>query len=184
MTKRMAITVSEQGLRTDCRRSSSARGFTLIELMAAITIFGILLMIAVPSFRDAALGSRLSAIANNLLASVQLARSEAIKRNEVITLCASANGASCTTSGGWEQGWIVRDAAASVIQRQQAMPVELKVTQAGGTSGLSFQPIGVGATAATFTVCRGSPVGSQERVVRVSATGIAYVTRTTAGACP
>jgi type IV fimbrial biogenesis protein FimT len=152
--------------------------------MIAITIFGILLMIAVPSFRDAALGSRLSAIANNLLASVQLARSEAIKRNEVITLCASADGASCASSGGWEQGWAVLDASASLIQRQQALPLELKVTQAGGTSDLSFQPIGVGATAATFTVCRDSPVGTQERVVNVSATGIAYVTRTTAGACP
>jgi len=184
MTKRLATTVSERELPTDGRRGPSARGFTLIELMAAVTIFGILLMIAVPTFRDAALGSRLSAIANNLLGSVQLARSEAIKRNAVITLCASANGTSCTTSGGWAQGWIVRDAAASVIQRQQALPVELKVTQAGGTSDLSFQPIGVGATAATFTVCRGTPVGSQERVVNVSATGIAYVTRTTAGACP
>ena len=78
----------------------------------------------------------------------------------------------------------MRDAAATVIQRQQAVPADLKVTQTGGTSALSFQPIGVGATAAIFTVCRGSPVGSQERVVRVSATGIANVTRTTAGACP
>lgn len=184
MTQHQEKTAGKNEIRATRRPGSTARGFTLIELMTAITIFGILMMIAVPSFRDAALGSRLSAIANNLLASVQLARSEAIKRNAVITLCATANGTSCAASGGWEQGWIVRDAAATVIQRQQAVPADLKVTQTGGTSALSFQPIGVGATAAIFTVCRGSPVGSQERVVRVSATGIANVTRTTAGACP
>jgi type IV fimbrial biogenesis protein FimT len=72
--------------------ASFQRGFTLVELMLAIAIFAILLAIAVPSFRDASLGSRLSSIANNMIASAQLARSEAIKRNAVITLCASSNG--------------------------------------------------------------------------------------------
>jgi len=158
------------------------RGFTLIELLVTIFIAAILLAIAVPNFNDAVLGARLSAQANNLLASVQLARSEAIKRNTATTLCQSSDGATCTNSGGWEQGWVVLTGT-TVLQHQQALPTGLKVTQTGGTSSLSFQPIGVGATAATFTVCRSSPVGKQERVVTVSATGVAYVTRTTAGAC-
>ena len=56
-----------------------SRGVTLIELMIAIVIVAVLIGIGVPSFRNAALASRLSAVANNLLASAQLARSEAIK---------------------------------------------------------------------------------------------------------
>jgi len=169
-----------------------ALGFTLVELMMAITVVAILLVIAVPSFRDAALGSRLSAVANNLLASVQLARSEAIKRNQTVTLCASANGSSCAASGDWEQGWIILDADNNVINRQDVLPAGLKVLQAGiivapattFLTPLQFQPIGIGATAATFTVCRASPVGSQERVVTVTATGTAYVTITNSGSCP
>jgi type IV fimbrial biogenesis protein FimT len=103
-----------------------------------------------------------------------------------MTLCASGDGASCAGSGGWEQGWIIIiDPAdpASVLQRQQGLPDKYLVSQAGGTAPISFQPIGVGATAASFTVCRDDPDGSQERVVTVSATGSARVTITNTGSC-
>lgn len=163
-------------------RRAYARGFTIIELMTALVIAAILMAVAVPSFRNASLGSQLSASANNLLASVQLARSEAIKRNVAVTLCASSNGTTCAGGGGWQQGWVVR-AAAEVIQSQQALPDGYLVTQAGGTAPLNFQPIGIGATAAVFTVCRNDPDGSQERVVTVRAAGSAYVTRTETGSC-
>ena len=85
-------------------RPASGRGFTLIELVVTLTVAAILLAIAVPSFYDATLGSKLASYANNFVASVSLARSEAIKRNAAVTLCASSDGASCA-SGGWEQGF-------------------------------------------------------------------------------
>ena len=164
-------------------RKAYAGGVTMIELMIAVIVLAILMAIAVPSFRNASLGSRLSAGANDLLASVQLARSEAIKRNQTITVCASSDGVACAAAGGWEQGWIIVDAAAVVIQHQQGLPDGYRVTQSGGTSALSFQPIGIGATAATFTVCRDDPDGSQERVLSITAAGSAYVTTTTTGSC-
>jgi type IV fimbrial biogenesis protein FimT len=151
--------------------------------MVTIAVIAVLLAIAVPSFNNATLGGKLSSYANNFVASLHLARSEAIKRNAAVTLCVSTNGTSCA-SGGWEQGWIVRAADGTVIQRQQALPTGLKVTEAGGAASLSFQPSGVGATSATVTICRATPtVGGQERVVSISATGQATVSRTTAGAC-
>jgi type IV fimbrial biogenesis protein FimT len=160
-----------------------ARGMTMIELLITVIVMAILMAIAVPSFRNASLGSQLSAAANNLLASVQLARSEAIKRNTAVTLCASADGATCAAVGGWEQGWIIVDATPSVLQYQQGLPDKYLISQAGGTVALSFQPIGVGATAASFIVCRDDPDGTQERVVTVSATGAARVTVTNTGSC-
>lgn len=172
--------------RTPRRRAvAGARGFTLVEMMLTILIASILMMLAVPSFNDAALGAKVSAIANDLYASVQLARSEAIKRNIPITLCRSTNGTSCAAASDWATGWIVIDTASStVFKYQQAEPTGFKVTQSGTAANLAFQPIGVGATAATFTVCRSSPVGKQERVVTISATGVAYVTATETGTCP
>ena len=164
-------------------RRIKLRGFTLIELMVTISVMAILLMIAVPSFNDATLGSKLGSYANNLVAGAHLARSEAIKRNAVVTLCVSSNGTSCA-SGGWEQGWIVLAADGTVVQRQQALPAGLKVNRVGGADSLTFQPSGVGAISATFTVCRATPtVGGQERVVLISATGRPSVSKTTAGSC-
>jgi type IV fimbrial biogenesis protein FimT len=168
-------------------RPASERGFTMMELLVAVSIAAVLFAIGVPMFRDAALGSRLSAAANNLLASVQLARSEAIKRNVNVTLCASSDGESCAGAGGWEQGWItIIDPADpdTVVQYQQGLPAGYQMTQTGGTTDLVFQPIGIGASAAVITVCRLNPAGSQERVLALRATGTANVTSTTTGVCP
>ncbi len=167
-------------------RKAYARGMTMIEILITVVVLAVLMAIAVPSFRNASLGSQLSAAANNLLASVQLARSEAIKRNTEMTLCASADGEACAGSGGWEQGWIIIIdplVPDTVLQYQQGLPDRYRVTQAGGTVEVKFQPIGIGATATSFTVCRDDPDGSQERIVTISATGSARVTTTTAGTC-
>ena len=90
--------------------------------MIAITILALLLGLAVPSFNNAVLGGKLSAFSSDLVASTQLARSEAIKRNQTVRICASSNGTSCGSSGGWEAGWIVLLADNTVLQRQQALP--------------------------------------------------------------
>jgi type IV fimbrial biogenesis protein FimT len=166
------------------RRHARSRGFTLIELMVVLTIAALLFAIGVPMFRNAALGGRLSAAANNLLASIQLARSEAIKRNLPVTVCASSDGATCAGGGGWEQGWIVVDSGAVVIQKQAGLPDGYQMTQAGGTTPIAFQPVGIGATTAAITVCRDDPLGSQERVLTVRAAGYSHVTTTMTGVCP
>lgn len=82
-------------------------GFTLIELMVTLLLASIVLSYGVPSFRSMMLNSRQSTTMNNFLTSMMLARTEAVKRHQNITLCASSDNASCSNSGGWEQGWIV-----------------------------------------------------------------------------
>ncbi|MDH5227133.1 MAG: GspH/FimT family pseudopilin [Gammaproteobacteria bacterium] len=160
------------------------RGLTLVELMITIFIMAVLAMLAVPSFRDASLGSRLSAAANSLHGSIQIARSEAIKVNAPITLCASSDGSTCATGGDWDQGWIVMTADNVVLHSEPSLRNSYRVIEATGKLSLTFQPIGIGATDAVFTVCREDPVGNQERQVSVTATGIAYVTTTENGVCP
>ena len=158
-------------------------GFTLVELMIALAVLAVLLALAVPNFNDASLSARLNGFANSLVAAAQVARSEAIKRNSTITLCASSDGATCAGSGGWEQGWVVLTDAPAVLQAQQPLPSEFKVIQAGGTASVNFLPTVVGTTNATLKVCRSAPVGSEERVVTISGTGAAYVSTTTTGTC-
>ncbi len=87
-------------------KKNSVKGFTLLELMVTVVIAGILLSIAVPNFTPAIESNRMSAHINQLLATFNYARSEALKRTTNISVCGTDNtGVSC--SGNWNNGWAV-----------------------------------------------------------------------------
>lgn len=163
------------------RVGSGQRGFTIVELMVVVAVMAVLAVIAIPSFNSVALSSKLNAIANNFVASAQLARSEAIKRNMPVTLCASSNGTAC--GGTWTQGWIIL-AGGDVLHAQGAVSKGFQLS--GAPASIQFQPSGVGATAANLTACRFEPEpGSQTRTITVSATGRPGVVKNLdASTCP
>lgn len=90
------------------------KGFTLVELMISLVATAILLALATPSFTTFIKNKRITTQTNEFVASLTLARSEALKRvpqlaapQARVAVCSSANGTSCAGSGGWTQGWIV-----------------------------------------------------------------------------
>ena len=83
------------------------KGFTLIELMMVLMLTAIVLTLAVPSFQNIISSNRLTTQVNEFVSALNLARSEAIKRGVRVTLCKSADGTTCTNTGGYDQGWIV-----------------------------------------------------------------------------
>ncbi len=88
-----------------------AEGVTLIELMVAVAVLGTLLAIGVPALNQFFATSRMAATVNDVVSGLNLARSEALKRRSVVTLCASVNSLApdpdCAPAGGLTQGWIV-----------------------------------------------------------------------------
>jgi type IV fimbrial biogenesis protein FimT len=100
--------------------------------MITVAIAAILLGLAAPSFTDTIRNNRLTTAANDLLHSTQLARSEALKRQTPVVVCASADSAaqppSC--SYGAFTDWIVFvdannnwsvDATETVLERHGAV---------------------------------------------------------------
>ncbi len=107
------------------------RGITLVESMIALSLLAILLVVAMPRYRAMIDTNRLSAAVNALSGSLQLARSEAVRRGQRVTLCVSDDGKSCSSAGGWHRGWIVfhdadgnaqRGSDEGLIQAQAAQP--------------------------------------------------------------
>lgn len=88
-------------------KSTARRGYTIIELMLGITVMSILLAVAVPSFLDTVRRNRLVAHNNEFISGLNLARSEALKRGGSVTVCASADQATCSGVTDWSTGWIV-----------------------------------------------------------------------------
>ncbi len=172
------------------------RGFTMAELLVAIGIVAVLTAIAVPSFQTMMLNMRLTSYANELVATSMLARSKAINQNATVTMCQSSDGATCTGGTTWENGYllvcpsndgIVCTNSPTSGSSNLVLAVQPRAANGWKVSGsvdtIVFQPTGTGATATTLTVCRLTPLGNAERVVRISPTGRASVTKTTTGSC-
>lgn len=82
-------------------------GFTLVELLIAIVVVTILLAAGAPAFKDFIKNNRVTAQTNDLVSSIQLARSEALKRGTNMVVCASSNQTTCTGKDTWADGWIL-----------------------------------------------------------------------------
>jgi type IV fimbrial biogenesis protein FimT len=82
-----------------------SHGFTLAELMIVLALAAAILAIGSPSFNDFRANNRLTGVANDFLGAIQVARTEAIKRQVSASICPSDDGTSCSTTGSF-RGWI------------------------------------------------------------------------------
>lgn len=76
----------------------SSRGFTLIEMMVAMLIAGIIMSMAVYGIRDLLVNQRMKTAAFNLVISSMFARSEAVNRGASIYIKAPSSN---DLTGGW-----------------------------------------------------------------------------------
>lgn len=164
-------------------------GFSLIELMTAIAVAAILMAIAVPSFTALINGSRLTTQANELVASLQYARSEAIRLNRKVTLCPSSDGSSCSDAGGWAR-WIVRmDAAAADDDSLRDVQSSGKTTISADVEKISFSSDGLARSsdgllaAATITICMDTTRPAENQRVVSLASGARVSVAQASGDC-
>lgn len=84
-----------------------ARGFSLLELLVAMAVAVILIAIAVPSFRSTIQRQRLRTATESLQSALDYARAEAVLRATYVSVCASADAATCAATTTYETGWLV-----------------------------------------------------------------------------
>jgi len=87
-------------------------GFTLIELMVTVVVVSVLSALAVPSMRTFIQNTRITSQANEFMADLNFARSEAVKRAANVTVCKSDNptaaAPTCLATGtDWGVGRII-----------------------------------------------------------------------------
>lgn len=173
-------------------------GFTIIELMITVAVIAVMLTIAVPSFGNLVQNNRMTTNVNDIIATFTLARSEAIKRSQRVTLCPVADAdacgaaltpAACACSGAntWETGFIafadtdgdaVVDAGETIIKvlGSPGNNVTIRSVTAEYNTSLTYLANSiVNGSAGTLKVCD-SRGATQARGVRINTTGRVRVT--------
>jgi type IV fimbrial biogenesis protein FimT len=82
-------------------------GYSLIELMSMLAVVSILVTVGLPLMNVFFESNRMISNTNDLVAGLNIARSEAIKQQMRVTMCQSSNTTACSGTNQWEDGWIV-----------------------------------------------------------------------------
>lgn len=152
------------------------RGFSLIELMVVVALVAIFASLAAPSMSRFVASQRVKTTAYDLATSLLLARSEALKRNQNVTV------APTDSAAGWAGGW------------------QVVAAKTGGTDTVATQSaatgvavVGANGNAAPASVVYAGSSGrpgavaqfqlSADTTVKCVRVDLAGVTTTTNGAC-
>jgi len=109
---------------------SKTNGFSLIELMVAITIVSIFLLLAMPSFSEWLINSRIRNAAESIVNGLQLARNEAVSRNASVQFVKGA-----ATDSGWTVSCV-----AVTPGCPNTNPIQLRASGEGSSSGTTVTP--------------------------------------------
>jgi type IV fimbrial biogenesis protein FimT len=151
-------------------RSTAQRGFTLIEAIIVMSIMAILAGVSTSSFVWLNQTTQLRAAAFDLVADLDYARSEAVKRNDDVMV---------TPVGTWANGWTVTDAGGTVLRRRAALGGQINFAAAPGA--LTFDGAGRASLAnvGNFQICPPNPGTLSGRTIRIDPSGLSRSVKTT-----
>jgi len=184
------------GARRAARQPRGAQhGVTLIELMVVLAIAAIVLWQAVPNFREFVARNRLDGAAQAMLVSLQIARSEAMRRGEQVTMRLSGAAGSRNWGGGWiafvdgnRNGELDADEEIVIEQAALTSPLSLFSSSSFDTTVAFSRDGRLTGAGGVFVVCEGGVLTedgrSRSRAVVVNGAGRARMAARNASEVP
>lgn len=169
-----------------------SNGFSLIEVMVVVSIAGVLIALALPSFTTMLVKRSVQSAALALVDDLRYTRTEALRRSKRVSICSLAANSTTACSGdpaAWANGWMiftdqegvtagVYEPASETIIRVQQPPANIasiqRITSPASTLNVfNYQANGwARAASETLKVTPTSNVSSvTERIVCVSNQG-------------
>lgn len=136
-----------------------------------MALVAILAALAAPSMQLMLARKAVAAHSETLASALRLARSEAQKRSQAVSLCPSSDASTCTSGATWNDGWVVfidrngdgvKDSNDTLMTVQQGSGHVGNLTETSAATRVTFLASGIVADARTFLVRPGIDSASSE----------------------
>jgi type IV fimbrial biogenesis protein FimT len=134
--------------------------------MVALAVFSILASIAVPNFVQMINDNRMSTEANQFITALNLARSEAIKRGESVTVTATDP---AVATNEWGPGWTVTVGAVTLLE-YQGMTDDMALNSVNDIASFTYANTGLVDNGDTLVLCD-DRTGERGRIVTITNSG-------------
>jgi type IV fimbrial biogenesis protein FimT len=176
----LAVTIRAMRERQSIRSVRSAGckpgGFTLIELLVVLLIAAILMGLGVPALQSLVSDNQVNAVTDDLVAGLNLARSEAGRLNAAVTLAPIV---------AWGSGWTVTAPGGPTLRAGAAVPTGYTLSSTFPTTGVSFDGTGRSSGVGQFVICQGGGPfaggSGSARLITVTASGRIRVAQNSSG---
>ncbi|PCJ17803.1 MAG: hypothetical protein COB04_08060 [Gammaproteobacteria bacterium] len=125
-------------------------GFTLIEMMVILAIIGVLTAFGGRSFIDSIAKNRITTQVNEFVVTLQVARSEAVKRGATVNIIATLGD---VTTDEWGEGWRIETLDGETLRVWESLKGNLTLDSIGGISQFAISSQGTMDNTDTLELC-------------------------------